>query len=292
MWTKLLFEVNGEQYIVPLSIRNGLICSHYKYYAGLIPLSDWKSADLALSGLLKFLENDRERFRGLLLSYLDISVPNGYLNVLLRAHSPYGARVYQRPYSASILFVNQPWEKVWNDVYGSKTRNMVRKAQKQGILCRMIDPLEHISDIIACTLSDSHRHGRDFPAHYMDPELFEKDCRQEQENFGEKYQAFGAFVEDKLVAYIITFDMGAEIICNSLLDNITYRTYSPMNALWAYVTEHYCNEKHAQWLMYGFHDLESVNKFKESIGFMAVPVWQLFFPFHQYNYKSLLQQIQ
>jgi len=268
---KIKISIDDEIYIVPLEIKNGLACSFSKYYGGIIPINGYEYITKAFDVLCQVVRNSG--LSSLLLSYIQKSEYE-FVRPLEQHINTIGGQKVEIPNwtHASIMFVDRPYQKIWDNVYSAKTRNMIRKAGKNSIECRTINILDHVQDAVDCTLSKQARHGSRLPDYYYDNDLFRQTMERWQKIFGTNMISFGAFLDGKLIAYVNTFVRCGEAIANNMLSHGNFLKVAPNNAIFDYMIKYFAEREGVRWIMYSFETLESVDRFKHSMGFEPVPV--------------------
>jgi hypothetical protein len=274
-WFNILITIEDEQYLFPFELFSETLLSHDKYYAGLIPITTAKNINGALLTIKDIAK--KWRVKKMVFSYLETDKVGEIvsLNLCQKLYS-------QQWHKASIMKVDKNYEEIWQKIYDSKTRNMVRKSQKE-LEFRIINILDYVGDAVDCTWSKPERHGSIMPVYYRDEGLF----RQRQTQLAEilsndiqkKEQAisFGAFYKGKLIAYINTIRSYHEAIISNLLSHAKYWQYAPNNGLFDFMIQHYCKNEGINQLMYSFDGVDSVDKFKHSMGFHGIPVVRCLF---------------
>ena len=264
-------SVGGEVFLVSLELQEGIAASFLKYYGGLIPVDTYEHITTAYDILCQTLRECN--VRGLVLSYIQ-EPSHEFVDVLTRYIEQARGNSIEVPKwtHASIMFVDKSYEDVWDTVYSTKTRNMIRKAKKGGVECRTIDILDHVDDAVACTLSKPVRHGSRLPEYYYDTDMYRQKMERWQEIFGDNMISFGAFFDGKLVAYINTFVRFGEAITNNMLSHADALQVAPNNAVFDFMIKYYTDRDDVRRLMYSFDTTESVDKFKHSMGFEPILV--------------------
>jgi tetratricopeptide (TPR) repeat protein len=293
---KIKISINDEVYIVSLEITKDLACSFSKYYGGIIPLTSYKHITEAYDVLCQVVKNSG--LSGLLLSYIQ-KLEYEFVKILEDHISGTGGQKVEMPNwtHASIMFADRPYQRIWDSVYSAKTRNMIRKAGKNGIECRIINILDHVQNAVDCTLSKQVRHGSRLPDYYYDTKLFRQTMEKWQKIFGTNMISFGAFLGGKLIAYINTFVRCGEAIANNMLSHGGFLKMAPNNALFDHMIKYFTERDEVRWIMYSFETLESVDRFKHSMGFEPVPVhrWLVQFSSEQKriggNYSKWLKEM-
>lgn len=291
---KIKISIGEEVYLVPLELTNGLACSFLKYYGGIIPITTYKRITDAYDILCRLVKNNR--LNGLLLSY--IQKPEYEFVRILEEHirRKGGQQIKISGWNlASIMSVDRPYQEIWDHSYSANTRSKVRRAVKRGVECRIINITDHIEEAVNCTLSKPIRHGRKLPAYYYDIDLFRQTMERWQKIFGDNMISFGAFFDNKLIAYINTFVRYGEAIANNMLSHAEFWKIYPNNVIFDFMIQYYANRDEVHSIMYSFETLESVDRFKHSMGFEPVPVHRWLMKFvdqptsRGYNYITWLK---
>ena len=263
-WFNFLIVVEGEKYLFAGELFNNCLYSQEKYYAGLIPLDSFEhieTAILVVKDIAKKLNAER-----VVLSYLET---DKVLELILPKLA-FKASISPQWQSASVMQVND-YEMIWDHVYPSKTRNMIRRSWKS-LEFREINILDHVGDAVDCTWSKPERHGSVMPVYYRDERAFKDRQERIAEILGEQAVSFGAFHKGKLIAYINTIRSHNEAIISNLLSNVNYYQYAPNNGLFDLMIKHYCQDEGIKQLMYSFDGVPGVDKFKHSMGFKPLRV--------------------
>ncbi len=165
------------------------------------------------------------------------------------------------------------FETWWNAV-GKKTRNMVRRAEKNGVKVSVVQPNEKLVDGIWKIYNETPiRQGRAFP-HYGES------LKSVGDNMAmaKKATFIGAYFEDELVGFIQIIYGDQIAIISQILSLQKHWDKSLNNALLAKAVE-VCAGNGNRWLMYGrIGNHPSLDKFKESNGFIKYPVARYYIP--------------
>jgi hypothetical protein len=164
----------------------------------------------------------------------------------------------------------QTW---WNAI-GKKTRNMVRKAEKDGVKVSIVPQSDKLADGIWKIYNETPiRQGRAFP-HYGESLALVK-CNM----YTEKNSTFIAgYIGDELAGFIQILHGDDIAILSNILSMQKHWDKSVNNALLAKAVE-VCAEKDERWLMYGrIGNHPSLDKFKENNGFVKYPITRYWVP--------------
>ena len=151
----------------------------------------------------------------------------------------------------------------WWNLIGKKTRNMVRKAEKNRLLTNTVTPNHALAEGMWLIFNETPiRQNRYFPHFGL------KLNNVEHKIFSSKKNIFiGSFFENKLVGFVDLI-IGKDIaIISQLLSLKEYWNKAINNALIAKTVE-ICVNQQVNWLMYGrMGNHPSLDKFKHNVGF-------------------------
>jgi len=161
----------------------------------------------------------------------------------------------------------------FNDV-GKKTRNMVRRAEKNCVKVNVVELTPKLSEGIWKIYNETPiRQGRSFP-HYGES------LKSVADNMAlaKKTTFIGAYLDDELVGFIqIIYGQNIAII-SQILSLQKHWDKALNNALIAKAVE-VCANNGNRWLMYGrIGNHPSLDKFKESNGFKKYPIARYYVP--------------
>ena len=162
----------------------------------------------------------------------------------------------------------------WWQAIGKKTRNMVRKAEKNGVKVEVVAPSDKLAEGIWKIYNETPiRQERAFPHYGESLELV----------MGNMYAAknntfIGAYIDGELLGFIqIIYGDNIAIISN-ILSLQQHWDKSLNNALLAKAVE-VCVSKGQKWLMYGrIGNHPSLDKFKENNGFAKFQITRYYVP--------------
>jgi hypothetical protein len=162
----------------------------------------------------------------------------------------------------------------WWDGIGKKTRNMVRKAEKNGVTTAVVDPSEKLAKGVWRIYNETPiRQGRAFP-HYGVPlrdvtagVLSARRCT-----------FVGAFFQDELVGFIQLVHGDNVAIISQILSLQKFWDKAINNVLIAKAIE-VCAAKQIQWVMYGrMGNHPSLDSFKQSNSFAKFSLTRYYVP--------------
>jgi hypothetical protein len=162
----------------------------------------------------------------------------------------------------------------WWDAIGKKTRNMVRKAEKESVKVSVVPQSDKLADGIWKIYNETPiRQGRAFPHFGESIETVAGNM------YAEKNSTFiGAYIGDELAGFIQILHGDSLAILSNILSMQKYWDKSVNNALLAKAVE-VCASEGERWLMYGrIGNHPSLDKFKENNGFVKYPVTRYYIP--------------
>ncbi len=162
------------------------------------------------------------------------------------------------------------WEKV-----GKKTRNMVRKAEKSGIITEVVQPTEKLAKGIWKIYNETPiRQGRAF-SHFG---WTLQNVIGTMRYTSEASTYLGAFLEGELVGFIQLVHGDKIVVVSQILSLQKFWDKAVNNALIAKAVD-ICASNHLQWLMYGrMGNHPSLDNFKLSNGFSKFSLTRYYVP--------------
>ncbi|NLD65760.1 MAG: hypothetical protein GX648_04215 [Crenarchaeota archaeon] len=164
----------------------------------------------------------------------------------------------------------QTW---WHSI-SKKTRNMVRKAEKEGVKVSIVSQSDDLARGIWQIYNETPiRQGRAFPHFGESLETVTNNM------YSEKFSTFiGAYIGEELVGFIQILHGDNIAVLSNILSMQKYWDKAVNNALLAKAVE-VCQAKSELWLMYGrIGNHPSLDRFKESNGFIRFPVSRYYVP--------------
>lgn len=161
----------------------------------------------------------------------------------------------------------------WTKQINGKTRNMVRRAEKNGVLVRESAFDEEFVRGIKAVFDESPvRQGKAF-WHYGKPL---DAVRREQSTFAERSVFIGAYLEGSMIGFakLVPNDRGTQAGLMQIVSMISQRDKAPSNALIAQAVRS-CAERRIPYLFYsrfafGKRRRDSLSDFKENNGLLRV----------------------
>ena len=162
----------------------------------------------------------------------------------------------------------------WWKNAGKKTRNMVRKAEKSGVVTRIVEPNEKLAEGIWRIYNETPiRQERSFPHYGQSIESVTAGVLCAQNS-----TFIGAYLQDKLVGFIQLVHGDNIAVIAQILSLQEHFEKAINNALIAEAVKA-CMEKKVGWVMYGrIGNHPSLDKFKESNGFTKFPLTRYYVP--------------
>jgi len=165
------------------------------------------------------------------------------------------------------------YDEWWKNI-GKKTRNMVRKAKKNGVKTEVVEPSEKLAEGIWKIYNETPiRQKRAFPHYGVSARTVSRNV------FSAENSTFiGAFFQDELSGFIQLIHGDEIAIISQILSLQKHSDKAVNNALIAKAVE-VCTTKKVGWLMYGrIGNHPSLDKFKHSNGFTRFPVTRYYVP--------------
>jgi hypothetical protein len=162
----------------------------------------------------------------------------------------------------------------WWNAIGKKTRNLVRKAEKDGVVVSVVPQDDKLAEGIYKIYHETPiRQGRAFP-HYSEALETVK-----ANMYAEKNSTFiAAYLGDELAGFIQLLHGDNIAVLSNILSMQKYWDKSVNNALLAKAVE-VCASKGEHWMMYGrIGNHPSLDKFKENNGFAKYPITRYYIP--------------
>jgi hypothetical protein len=214
--------------------------------------------------------------------------PSGDLLFKLKTRGTDIFTFIERPWCAPLLNPPSSWVKAednvglleimdyatWWSAISKKTRNMVRKAEKEGVKVSVVPQSDQLAKGIWRIYNETPiRQERAFPHYGESRELVAANM------YAEKRSTFiGAYLGEELVGFIQIQHGDNIAILSNILSMQAHWDKSVNNALLAKAVE-VCASKGDRWLMYGrIGNHPSLDKFKENNGFVKYPLNRYYIP--------------
>jgi len=162
----------------------------------------------------------------------------------------------------------------WDKQIDCKTRNMVRKAKKKGVIVKPATFDDCFIQGMTSIFNETPiRQGRRFLHYGKDFET----VKHEFSRFLFREEIFGAYLGDELVGFIMLADAGRYLCLGQIISKIAHRDLAPNNALLAKAVE-CCAEKGIPYLAYALWLDDGLGDFKRSNGFERFDLPRYFVP--------------
>src|SRR5713101_4074175 len=173
------------------------------------------------------------------------------------------------------------FENWWTKQINTKTRNMVRRAEKSGVTVREVP----FDDVLVQGISNVYnesptRQGRRFPHYQKDLDT----VRRENGTFLDRCVFIGAFLGDALIGFakVVSDEDRQQAGLMQVISMVAHRDKAPTNALIAQAVRS-CVEREIPYLFYshfafGKKQRDSLSDFKEHNGFQRVDLPRYYVP--------------
>jgi hypothetical protein len=162
----------------------------------------------------------------------------------------------------------------WKNQIDAKTRNMVRRAEKKGVVVRKSEfDDKFVQGMVSIFNETPVRQGKRFWHYGKDFET----VKREFSRFLFREEIFGAYVGDELIGFIFIIWAGRFAALGQIISKIAHRDKAPNNALIAKAVQR-CSEKGILYLAYAKWVEGSLGEFKRSNGFEKVDLPRYFVP--------------
>ncbi len=178
----------------------------------------------------------------------------------------------KEPDNISLLTLNS-YEEWWQSI-GKKTRNMVRKAEKSGVIIQTVQPDDKLAEGIYKIYNETPiRQGRAFTHFGASLETIKGGMYESTSN-----TFIGAYLDGKLLGFIQLLHGDHVSIVSNILSLQAHWDKALNNALLAKAVE-VCSVKGERYLMYGrIGNHPSLDKFKENSGFVKFAINRYWVP--------------
>jgi len=151
---------------------------------------------------------------------------------------------------------------------GAKTRNTIRKAERQAYEFRKFDWNNHLDEIFDINTSKEIRSAGPMHGWYTEP--VKPRYHSEEEQRYRKY--YGVFKDERLCAYLNLVLCGDFAFFKHCIGHADHLKHGIMNYLLSCTVQEYANHPHIEWLNYEWMSLDRSNSetaFKKHAGFKA-----------------------
>jgi hypothetical protein len=162
----------------------------------------------------------------------------------------------------------------WENQIDRKTRNKIRKAQKNNVIVKPATFDDNFVRGITSIFNETPiRQGRSYLHYGKDFET----VKRQFSRFLFREEIFGAYVGEELVGFIFLADAGGYIYLGQIISKIAHRDLAPNNLLLAKAVER-CAEKGVPYLVYALWLEDSLGDFKRSNGFQKFDLPRYYVP--------------
>jgi hypothetical protein len=162
----------------------------------------------------------------------------------------------------------------WKSQIDAKTRNMVRRAEKKGVIVKSCEFDKKLVEGMVSIFNETPvRQGKPFWHYGKDFETI----KREFSRFLFREEIFGAYIGDELIGFIFIIWAGKFAALGQIISKIGHRDKAPNNALIAKAVER-CAEKGVPYLAYAKWVEGSLGEFKRSNGFEKIDLPRYFIP--------------
>jgi Acetyltransferase (GNAT) domain len=162
----------------------------------------------------------------------------------------------------------------WDKQIDSKTRNMVRRAEKKGVVVRRCEFDDKFVEGMTSLFNETPvRQGKPFWHYGKDAATI----KREFSRFIFREELFGAYLGEELIGFIFIADTGNAATLGQIISKIAHRDKAPTNALVAKAVER-CAEKGVPYLSYAKWVDGSLGEFKRNNGFQRFDLPRYFAP--------------
>jgi hypothetical protein len=225
--------------------------------------------------------------------YTDFPDPEGFLESLMGQRPPADVFTFvQRPPNfapmhdyhmeldnIAAIGLEEGYEHWWSKQINSKTRALVRKAEKSGVTVRVVDFNDELVRGIEGIYDETPvRQGKLF-WHYKKGFDYQK---QIHATYLDRSEFVGAYYQDELVGFIKLVYSGVTANTMHIISKIAYRDKAVNNALVAKAVEVCCAREGCQYLVYDKLDYgsgaASLQLFKRNNGFRKMDLPRYYVP--------------
>lgn len=162
----------------------------------------------------------------------------------------------------------------WEKQIDAKTRNMIRKAKKQGVEIKVVHFTDDfIGGMISIFNETPIRQGKPFWHYGKDFET----VKQEFSRNLHREDIIGAYYEGDLIGFIMLAYAGRFAMTTQIISKLEHRDKAPTNALIAKAVE-ICEEKEIPYLVYSKWSEGSLGDFKRHNGFEKIGLPRYYVP--------------
>ncbi len=162
----------------------------------------------------------------------------------------------------------------WKNQVNPKTRNLIRKAEKMGVVVKKADfNDEFIRGMTAIFNETPIRQNKPFWHYGKDFETI----KREFSRFLAREDLFGAYYNNDLIGFIFLAYAGKYALLGQIISKLEHRDKAPNNALIAKAVE-VCDKKRIPYLVYAMWSTGSLGDFKRHNGFERFDLPRYYIP--------------
>lgn len=167
----------------------------------------------------------------------------------------------------------------WNTQINSKTRNVIRKAEKKGVIVKVVFFDDEFAKGITNIFNETPiRQNKPFWHYGKDFETI----KREMSDRLDRSEFIGAYYNNELIGFIKIIDAGAYLDIVEIISMIKHRDKAPTNALIAKAVE-ICDKKKIPFLVYANWPRGTLADFKRKNGFKKIDLPRYYVPL---NFKG------
>jgi hypothetical protein len=196
------------------------------------------------------------------------------LTFVQRIAEPEPKYAYHLEWDPLAVLPIESYEQWWKRQINDKTRNMIRKAKKKGVILRTVLLDDELVRKIKVIYDESPvRQGKPFKHFGRDFETL----KRTHATYLDQSEFIGAFLEDQLVGFVKLVHQPGWSSLMQIISLISQRDKAPTNALIAKAVE-ICAQKRIPRLQYGIWSRRGIGDFKEHHGFHPYRVPRYYMP--------------
>lgn len=162
----------------------------------------------------------------------------------------------------------------WDKQISAKERNMVRKAEKKGVVVRLTSFDDaFVAGMVNIFNETPIRQGKPFWHYGKDFDTIKKDFSR----YIFREDMIGAYYNDELIGFIMLGYAGRFAITGQIISALKHRDKAPTNALLAHAVQ-LCETKRIPYLTYAKWDEGSLGDFKRHNGFQRFDMPRYYIP--------------
>lgn len=191
-----------------------------------------------------------------------------------RIAEPLPKHAYRQEWDELAVLPIQSFDHWWRRQIKDKTRNMVRKAEKMGVVVRPVELDDELVRGIKVIYDESPmRQGKPFKHYGKDLETLHRD----HATYRDRSDFLGAYAQGRFVGFVKLVHQPGWSSLMQIISLIAERNKAPTNALIAKAIE-VCAQKGVPLLQYGIWSRRGVGDFKEHHGFRLYQVPRYYVP--------------